>query len=113
MWIFSQYGFYSVVTGNEEVGKIQLRTRDRNHLENLKNAIPELANVAITQTDNADYQYRLIVDKVVWTDIIMPKLSDIDYGNFKSRVEERFGRQAKYSKFLHRLWEAVYETFAD
>jgi hypothetical protein len=111
MWIFSQYGFYSVVTGRD-FGTIQLRTRDREHLEKLIVAIPSLveSGYKIVYTKDADYQYRLIISKEEWANIVLPKLGDIDYGNFKNQAEKKLGR-GKYVDFLHRLWGAVYDCF--
>ncbi|MCE1248320.1 MAG: hypothetical protein LWY06_16890 [Firmicutes bacterium] len=86
MWIFSKYGFFSIVkkpyTGEE--GNVHIRARLKNDIEKLKE-ITSLPN-EIKTDEYADYPYRIIVGESELSKIMKVLEESIDYSNFKDTV---------------------------
>ena len=118
MWLFTQYGFYSVVcardlsrtpaTSPSGITKdtLMVRARVRRHLEDLQKRFPELAGCEILTTRNTDYRFRLVVSKIDWVQVSDQLAKEIDYGNFKSRVHALTG-DADYMHALHEVWAVM------
>ena len=74
MWLFTQYGFFSVVCARDLTGKskdidpttFMARARSRQHLESLQSRCAELRGSEIANIEDTDYRYRLVVSKPVW-----------------------------------------------
>ena len=115
MWLFTQYGFFSVVCARDLTGKtkgidpatLMVRARSRQHLESLQSRFTELQGCEIAETPNTDYRYRLVVPKAVWGQVVDALTAEIDYGNFKSRAHEKTGDE-QYIKALHDVWDVMY-----
>lgn len=111
MWLFTQYGFFSVVCARDltdsEPGiddtRVMLRARRRAHLEAIRKRFAELKTCEILETANTDYRYRLVVSKAVWQQIAGILAAEIDYGNFKSRAHAHSG-DPDYVDALHDVW---------
>jgi hypothetical protein len=111
MWLFTQYGFFSVVCARDltehQAGiddtMVMLRARKHKHLEAIRNRFAELQACEVRETTNTDYRYRLIIPKALWQQIAGSLAAEIDYGNFKSRAHARSGDPA-YVDALHDVW---------
>jgi len=114
MWIFTKHGFFSVVcarvvendvvTNEVDHRKMMIRSRDRNHLENLKSEFPNyLGNVEIHSDYDTDYAYRIFVNKTQWMYIIESLADDIDYSNFKNEAKKH-GADEGYLNLLAEVW---------
>mgnify|MGYP000919482379 CR=1 FL=1 len=110
MWIFSKYGFYSIVkkpyTG--EKGNVQIRAR-------LKNDIIKLKEVAgldhdIKVDEHADYPYRIIVEDADLTKVMKVLEESIDYSNFKDTVHAL--DHSAIGKFRNRAYMNVWAEMA-
>jgi len=107
MWLFTKYGFYSIVKkkfGNQ-VKPFQLRARKQKDLENLIRIA--MLETKITETLQADYHYRITVDEkeLIW---ILEVLADhLDYENFKSMIAGQADQKDKLSAY-HNIWAAMY-----
>lgn len=118
MWIFTKYGFFSVVSAREGDGRhanpvdpdrVMVRARMRGHLESLKAAFPdELGEVAIHESLQTDYRYRLIVDKAAWVQVMASLAMNLDYDNFKNEASTIQGPGSPYVEALHDVWEIGY-----
>ena len=114
MWLFTQYGFYSVVCASDLQGNpsrvdpntLMVRARCRRHLESLQKRFPQLASLAIGDTDTTDYRFRIVVPKPAWVEVAQQLASEIDYGNFKDRVLSQSGDD-RYVHALHDVWEVM------
>ena len=114
MWLFTPYGFYSVVCGSGMSGGawqlapdlLMIRGRSRGHLEALQKRFPELQAGDVMETPDTDYRYRLLVAKDVWADVVRQLAAEIDYGNFKSRAAIQSG-DPRYVDALHEVWEVM------
>lgn len=115
MWIFSKYGFFSVVCARKNDGlspeidfdKFMIRARSKNHIENLINNFKELKDLKILTTEDADYKYRIFVPKNTWNQIMMELSADIDYGNFKNAAY-KFLNDKKFCSCLGDIWSIMY-----
>jgi len=78
------------------------------HLENLQIRFSELiGDCKIQEFIGSDYAYRIFVDKLVWTKVLVGLNEEIDYDNFKSEVERVRG-QDSYENSLHNVWSVMY-----
>ncbi len=114
MWLFTQYGFYSVVCARDLTGNpspidpdtFMVRARNRRHIESLQRRFPQLASLKIADTKNTDYRFRVVMPKPVWVEVARELAAEIDYGNFKDRAHSRAGN-SKYVDALHEVWEVM------
>ena len=114
MWIFTKYGFLSVVSARKnatsrelDLNTLMIRAREKAHLENLINNFDELKGSEILETGNADYRYRIFAPKQNWATVMNKMINDIDYDNFKSKVYNTL----KDDEFCHALgdvWSVMY-----
>lgn len=119
MWLFTRYGFYSVVCARQGDGghgqpidrnRFMVRARVRAHLEALQERFPErLRDCEIHESRKTDYAYRMFVSKPAWGDVLSRLVDDVDYDNFKSEVARYQGRDgADYEHALHEVWDVMY-----
>lgn len=106
MWIFSRRGFYSVVEAADP-GSIQIRARDREHLESLQ------LGAEIVHLAGADYPYRVIVPKGVAVDVISALAQEIDYRNFKDTLDREHGRRSWFAASCHEIWGVLWDRAFD
>ena len=120
MWLFTQYGFFSVVCARKGDGshgqpvdpmRLMIRARIRPHLEGLKNGFEELLNTTeIIETTSTDYRYRMFVEKAEWTQVLKKLSEEMDYDNFKSKVADRIAEVGtEYAHALHDVWSVMYK----
>lgn len=105
MWIFTTYGFFSVVNktdpsrydedieASEE--EMEVRSRYREHLELLIERFPEqIGDEKILAYDDpgfqpgTDYEYRIKINAEQWIHLAAMLAADVTYPNFKSEVQE-------------------------
>ena len=119
MWLLTKYGFYSAVCARQgdgrhhqpiDTNRIMVRARLRPHLEALKDGFPDLlGDCAIRESQDANYAFRIFVDKPVWSQVVARLTEDLDYDNFKSEVARFQGRDgADYEHSLHEVWSVMY-----
>jgi hypothetical protein len=89
MWIFTTFGFFSVVAHRTKPGVLLVRARVRSDLEAFSVRVGLEGEV--TENVRADYRYRLEAPAVDVARVISEELTTMDYDNFKSRVEETQG----------------------
>ncbi len=101
MWLFTQFGFYSIVRKKDG---IHVRARVRKDLENLKNATD--LHQKIVEWDMADYRYRMLVDDRALRKIMTVLADELDYDNFKSRIAGLPDQRTKL-KTYHEVWQLM------
>lgn len=120
MWLFTKYGFFSVVCARQgdgkygrpvDTGRMMVRARAAEHLENLLKRFPdELGNCEIVITKDTDYACRLFVDKAAWVTVAAALAEECDYDNFKSAVKHHLGPNgAEYEHRLHQVWDVMHK----
>ena len=115
MWLFTQYGFFSVVCARDLTGKtkgidpatLMVRARSRQHLDSLIARFSDLQGVHVVETESTDYRYRIVLPKAVWGRVVAELTAEIDYGNFKSRAHEKTGDKV-FCNALHDVWDVMY-----
>jgi hypothetical protein len=110
VWIFTETGFVSAVSDREIPGQLVVRARDRAALEPLQVAIFAMQEqeVAILNTPEADYPYRLYVDQNIFARWAAHSVRDITYSNFKGRCASTL--PVEYSDALHDVWSAMHQV---
>lgn len=119
MWLFTKYGFFSVVSarlgdgayGNGvDVDRVMVRARDRRHLERLQERFcKELETTEIRESPSTDYRFRIFVSKSAWKVIAEQLADEINYDNFKSEVHRHTGHNdASYTAALHEVWSVMH-----
>ena len=105
MWLFTDKGFYSVVT-TDDGGDFMIRGRVRRDLEALLPLLePFSRGREVLESRQADYRYRLVVDADEWVAVAAELAAGIDYANFKSRIAEIDPARADA---YHEIWEVHY-----
>lgn len=84
MWICFNNAFISAVQDERHPDLLKVRARSKVHLERL---FPDRKKDIIT-SPNADYRWRIFVDKTEFAHMVAMKIMNLDYGNFKDSVEE-------------------------
>ncbi|MHC1698600.1 MAG: hypothetical protein AB9919_11180 [Geobacteraceae bacterium] len=80
MWIFTSYGFLSIVAHKEHQEMLLVRARFFGHIQHL------FPGAEVNRTDDADYLYRAIIPRKEVSEVISRMVANIDYPNFKDTV---------------------------
>jgi hypothetical protein len=115
MWVFTRYGFFSVVSTRGPHGttidpdRVLIRARDRRHLDALRGRFPEVLEVGeIHEGVGTDYAFRMVVEKSAWARVLQMLGAEIDYDNFKSEVASHLkSAGAEYEEALHQVWSVM------
>ncbi len=98
MWIFTRWGFLSIVQHNAMLEYFQVKARVMDPLENLW---PEHE---IEIIDWADYRFRITIEKEKAFDILSKEIQDVDYTSFKNECYI----DHDYHDALIRVWNTMY-----
>ena len=98
MWIFYKSGFLSIVEDQFAKGKLLVRARVEEDMENFVFLLDEICDSehSITETPDRDYRFRTSADQNVVAQAIFQIVSSIDYGNFKEAVHGEPDRDVAY-----------------
>lgn len=117
MWLYTKYGFYSVVcaragkgrkTDPIDLSRLMVRARTRAHLKNLIERFPLLNHCPISANIGTDYPFRIFVPKTMWSSVLLELGMEVDYDNFKQAVGARVREVGgTYCNVLHDVWEAT------
>ena len=119
MWIFTRYGFYSVVEKAKREGsgsEVHVRSRVREQLEDLCGLCSGLeaegmAPGAIEEGTATDYRYRVRLGREAWAQVASKLAQDLDYSNFKGEVHRRGA--AKNSAAYDAYQDQLYSVYQD
>lgn len=102
MWLFTPFGFYSVV--RDSTGKkLMVRARVREDLDRLRDVY--LPSLSVTKaTPERDYPFRAFVEPPKFGAALAQIGKDIDYRNFKAKVGVQLGDRRE------RLYEKVWDV---
>lgn len=101
MWVFTKKGFMSVVEMRDDVDKVMIRFRCKEDAEAIRMDClstkgDDFSLPDIIKTEEADYRYRIIVDRVVLVELMTTMVSELDYHNFKNAVHGDVDRDIAY-----------------
>lgn len=116
MWLFTKYGFYSVVCARQGDGgygqpidesRLMVRARLRQHLKALQTRFPAvLGDDEILVFPGSDYAFRIFVPKTAWVTVAAELTDEIAYDNFKAEVARGDAGQS-YEAALHDVWSVM------
>jgi len=107
MWLCTKTGFFSVVIDRQRPGRMLVRARCRQDIENLYEMAKDLASIEKPTSDESrDYRYRMSVDREDWLRLACRSAQRVDYDNFKSAVAKEPSQQNKLEAY-HEVWAAL------
>jgi hypothetical protein len=116
MWLFTLYGFFSVVCARDQDGAkaetntLMVRARVRHHLETLQGRFTELGDDSIRETPDTDYRYRIVVPKARWKEVVAQMVEELSYSNFKDEAARSLGfGERDYIHALHDVWSPLHD----
>lgn len=109
MWLFTNFGFFSIVEkpADRDRDTLTVRARFAGDLETLRERyLPDLGLIA--EDAGTDYKYRACAPRAAVAAAFQHALLDLDYHNFKSAVLKRQG----YSRadLYGGIWGLLYEA---
>ena len=88
---------------------VMVRGRRKDHLQNLRDRFPVIADAEIVTMADRDYRCRFVVPKSVWAPILAQLAEEQEWSNFKSEVAAYQGAEgASYVRALHDVWGIMY-----
>lgn len=104
MWVFFNFGYFSVVAHRDDKKLLMIRSRIKGDLEKLKKTY--LSNLGdVVYTPKADYPYRALAWKSEFAEAVKKAVLDIDYENFKSSVSKEQGHP-RHDLYMS-VWSAM------
>ena len=98
MWICFNDGFVSAVQHRDEPSTLMVRARRRDILHAL------FPDVEVIEGGSTDYQYRVVVSKDAFARVLIDRVAEISYSNFKNSVDD---------DELHALYERFWRLHFD
>lgn len=84
MWTATKDGYFSAVQHRDQPGKLMVRARDSKDLRKVRDQGYDVGRI-IAMAD-ADYPYRVVVDKAEWGRYLADSVASVDYQNFKESI---------------------------
>jgi hypothetical protein len=112
MWLYTKFGFFSIVKKRfgDQFKPFQVRARSESDLKILiKKASLE---DQIIYTPNADYHYRITADIDELESIMHQLLDNLDYDNFKNMIAQQPEQKNKLGTY-HEVWNSMYKYQKD
>jgi hypothetical protein len=111
VWCACTDGWFSIVKDIQEPGRMLIRARCENDINNLftkyAKACPSMRKPT---ADNArDYRYRLSISKPDWVKLAGLLAESVEYPNFKSAVHQRADQQNKDAAYME-IWALMREV---
>lgn len=106
MWLFTTYGFYSVVQDQENRHKLLIRARAKEDIDNLADLGRRVlgADLNVIHTPAADYAFRVWIDRREWAKLAQVlTVESVTYPNFKAEIHGQPDRDSAYM----RLWSIM------
>lgn len=109
MWVFTEFGFFSIVQHRSDADTLLVRGRSRSDLVAFARRA-KLPVRSVKRDTAADYEYRIAAPRSVVQGVVADALAGLDYDNFKSRVELTQGvdRERAYLE----VWSALRRSIA-
>jgi hypothetical protein len=108
MWIFTKMGFLSIVEHRDDPGKLMIRARFREDIEELCRRIAAAGGgkQAWQETPEGDYRFRVTCGREIMAKIVEQLVREIDYTNFKNSVHGDPVRDRAYLA----CWSAMHKA---
>jgi hypothetical protein len=106
MWVFTQYGFYSIVHKDSDEHHLLVRARFRGDLERLRKKEPRLGRTIVTE--DADYRFRAFIPREAAAELFATLMRELMYANFKAHAAEFLGNE--HLSAYHEVWDVTRRT---
>lgn len=83
MWLMTKTGFLSVVQKPDDKDTLTVRARAKGQIESI------FPKAKVTTGKGTDYLYRAKIDRTEVAQAMHDQIMGIDYGNFKSAVDDQ------------------------
>lgn len=110
MWLFTRYGFFSVVQHKNNPDLVIVRARERRDIKWLENFInearadiPSHLMATVQETANSDYRFRIVATREEYQDLLKHLGDELDYTNFKDTVHGDPVRDNAYTE----VWQTM------
>jgi hypothetical protein len=106
VWVFSRTGFVSIVEHKTVPGKLIVRARVREDLEQFAKLLDDITGEghAVRETPSHDYRFRTTATKDAAAQALARQVTDLDYMNFKDAVHGDPQRDDAYLSPLANVW---------
>lgn len=105
MWIFTGFGYYSVIQHRDDPELLLVRARVKGDLEKLKQYLPNLGEIVATPS-GADYPYRALAWRSEFAEAMKKTvLESLNYTNFKSGISRTQG-SPRHDLYM-RVWSIM------
>lgn len=106
MWIFTTLGFFSVVAHRDKPDRLCVRARNKLDITALRIKLGK-PRPKIIETPEADYPFRMIVNRERFAGAMSNLVRDTLYDNFKNQIYKQDpDREATY----HDVWTILKRT---
>jgi len=108
MWVFLNEGFFSAVFDKYcKPNEMMIRARCKGDLVRLSKKLHGYSEDSdILEFENADYRYRMKVDRNMWADYLLNAALSIDYSNVKDTIIPA-GDKLRHDAYYD-VWTALY-----
>lgn len=115
MWLFTVYGFFSVVQSAEKrKGQkgpmMMIRGRDADEMYCLRSAFPFLKKYRTAIGVGTDYKYRIVISKADWIKLSAELAKEINYPNFKDEAK-KVDASPTYVGKLMQMWYVIRRVY--
>lgn len=107
MWVFTKYGFYSIVQDKDNEQRILVRTRVKGDLEKV------FPGAEIQEDAGSDYRFRVNVHRENLEPWLAAEAEDIDYVNFKAAVNTVDDRRGQYYGLIWSIMADMQDQFQE
>ena len=112
MWVYTNKGFFSIVEDKDNSTKLLVRARIKGDLERLFR--PYFSTLDVEETNDADYRFRVRLDRPVVTNAIGVAVDEIDYTNFKNNYKDNddipAGLRFIMSHYMTEVWGSMWQA---
>ncbi len=106
MWLFTKYGFYSIVKDSNSA-HYKCRARRKKDLVNLISNFKYLSEYEIHCDKKADYHYRIFISQNHFSMLMLSISNTVDYSNFKDSISKNKDQVNKVDHYSE-VWETMY-----
>jgi hypothetical protein len=104
VWIFTEFGFFSIVAHRTKPETVLVRGRCEKDVQEFQRRAGIRAE-KVFEDWGADYPYRLELPKVAAAKVLMDATLSLNYDNFKNRVARAQGWER--SNTYHDVWAVL------
>lgn len=106
MWLFTKYGFFSVVQHKSRNGLVLIRAMEKSDIEWVRDFINEGCDTTPCHVEESpvnDYRFRIVATREEYQDLLKHLGDELDYTNFKDTIHGDPVRDNAYTE----VWQTM------